>query len=160
MSIVVERKLPTDVNYTSLTTFNFTGSFSSGNFTYSDDISSLASGIDVKYRLKMNIATDTSFYLDSALLNYSQACNLATEKITISPNPVTDKLSVRFATTNPVNATIIIHNISGQKVYTKSQQVAGVQTVLIPMNQLNSGVYIVTVFLDDKKEAIKKLVKD
>jgi hypothetical protein len=160
MSIVVERKLPTDANYVGLTTLDFSGSFSAGNVTYTDDLTALTAGIDIKYRLKMSIASDTSFYLDSSTVHYNQSCNLVTEKISISPNPVTDKLTVLIARNNAVKATINIHNILGQKIYSSTQQVSGAQSIFIPLKQISRGVYFVTVYLNGKKEMVKKIVRD
>ena len=160
MNIVVERKLPSDINYAAISTLNFTGSFASGNFNYTDDLSALAGGIIIKYRLKMNIAADTSFYLDSATVNYDLSCSSVTEKITLSPNPVTDQLTVLIARNNPVKATVTIHSISGQKVYSNTRQVSGAQKIIIPMKQMSRGVYFVTVFLNDKKEVVKKIDQD
>ena len=157
MNVVIERKLPTDVSYVSLSTINFTGKFELANFNYTDDLSTLPAITTIKYRLKMNLAADTSFYLDSATVNYTQACTVA-EKISITPNPVKDNLTVLIARNNPVNSTIIIHSISGQKVYQHSQQVSGAQTITIPMKQMSPGVYVVTVFLNDKKEVVKKII--
>ncbi len=160
MNIVIERKLPTDVNYAAISTINFTGSFASGNFNYTDDLTALTGGIIIKYRLKMNIAADTSFYLDSASVNYGQPCNSVTEKIIFSPNPVTNQLTVLIARNNPVKATVNIHSMAGQKVYGNTQQVSGAQTITIPMKQMSRGVYFVTVFLNDKKVVVKKIVRE
>jgi hypothetical protein len=79
MNVVIERKLPTDINYISLSTISFTGKFELANFSYTDDLTALPNGITIKYRLKMNIAADTSFYLDSATVNYTQSC-IVTER--------------------------------------------------------------------------------
>lgn len=160
MNVVIERKLPFEQNYNTISTINFTGDFTAGNFTYSDDLTALTSGINIQYRLKMNIAADTSFYLDSATVNYVQSCSLITEKITISPNPVTDQLHVLIARNNPVKASITIHSISGQKIYSNTIPVSGAQIINIPMKQVSRGVYIVTILLDDKKELVKKIMRD
>ncbi|MBC7888649.1 MAG: S8 family serine peptidase [Ferruginibacter sp.] len=160
MNIVVERKLPTDINYVALTTIGFTGSFLSGDVNYTDDLTGLAAGITIKYRLKMTIAADTSFYLDSVTVNYGQSCNTVTENITIGPNPVTDNLIVLVARNTPVKATVIIHSIPGQIVYSTTQQVSGAQNIIIPMKQMSRGIYFVTVFLNDKKELVKKIVRN
>ncbi len=160
MNIVVERKLPADVNYIALTTFAFTGSFSTGNFNYTDDLTSLGNGIIIKYRLKMNIATDTSFYLDSVQLNYTPSCNPVNETISISPNPVTDKLNIFISRNGPVKATVIMHTLSGQMVYSDTKQVSGSQLISIPMKQMSRGIYFVTIFLNDRKEIIKKIIRN
>lgn len=108
----------------------------------------------------MTIAADTSFYMDSVSLTYGQTCNLTTEKITISPNPVTDKLTVVIATTSAATAAIIIYSAAGQRMYTTTQQVSGSQTITIPMKQMSKGVYYVTVLINNKKTAVKKIIRN
>jgi len=41
---------------------------------------------------------------------------------------------------------------------TTAQQAAGTQTYTIPMKQMATGIYYVTVFVNDKKEVVKKIV--
>jgi hypothetical protein len=85
MNIVFERKLPSDTNYNIVNTQTFTGVFNTRTFTYTDGIADYTSGVPVKYRIKMNIGTDTSFYLDSVTLSYIVQCNVITER-KICPN--------------------------------------------------------------------------
>jgi len=310
ISIVVERKLPADINYTIVSTQNSTGAFASRNFTFIDDLRTFpASG--VKYRFKMNIAADTSFYLDSMTINFTprpnlgadksvsvcsgnavnlttqfvtgglttnwtlagntvanpsavfvtglyqliaintsgcadtatvnvtvnpkpalgndqlitkcvdsivnlttlyntsglttnwtiggvavttpsaitaagvyqliavnnfncsdtalvtiinnpQPCNTSlSEQIRISPNPVRDQLSVLVVRNSAVKVEILIHHVSGQLVYSMSnQQSAGGQTYNIPMKKMAGGIYFVTVRLNDKKEVVKKIMRE
>jgi hypothetical protein len=80
MSVVIERMLPSDNNYISISTFNFTGGFSKRVFTYNDPLTSYTSGVNIKYRFKMNIGTDTSFYIDSVTLAYNNQCAAVTER--------------------------------------------------------------------------------
>ena len=108
----------------------------------------------------MNIAADTSFYLDSASVNYSTACRSVLEKIIVSPNPVTDQLSVQVSSSSQVKATIALYSVSGQRVYSTTEQLSGSRRVMIPMKQYNSGIYIIAVFFDDKKIMVKKVVKE
>jgi len=314
ISIVVERKLPAAA-YTTISTQTSTGAFQSRNFTYTDDLRSFpATGI--WYRFKMNIAADTSFYLDSILVNFTPRPNLGADKnasactgntvnlttqfttaglttnwtlggnsvanptavstagayqliaannsgcadtaivnvtmnakpalgadqaitkctdstknlttlfstaglttswtiggnavanpaavsaagvyqliatnsfgcadtalvtitnnqqlcpinppppvplpdqITISPNPVKDNLSVLVVRTAAVKVGITIHNSAGQIVYNSTnQQVAGPNTYSIPMKKMGGGIYFVTVRLNDKKEKVKKIMR-
>jgi len=309
ISIAVERKLPSDINYTTINTQNSTGAFASRNFSFSDDLRSFtASGI--KYRLRMDIAADTSFYLDSVTVNFTPRPNLGAdknaaicpgnsfdlttqfsttglssswtisgnpvatptavtaagiyqliainnsgcadtatvnlsvlskpslgndiaitkctdsivnlttlytttgltagwtiggnpvatpatvtaagvyrliatngsgcsdtafvtitnnqqlctaslvEKIVISPNPVTDKLTVEVVRTVAVKTEIVITNTAGQIVYSLSnQQQAGSQSYSIPMKKMAGGIYFVTVRLNDRKEVVKKIMR-
>jgi hypothetical protein len=98
INIVVERKLPAETNYTSISTQTSTGAFTARNFSFTDDLRNFpASGI--LYRFKMNIAADTSFYLDSILINFTPRPNLGTDKaISICPGTTTD-LTAQFTTT-------------------------------------------------------------
>ncbi len=308
ISIAVERKLPTDINYTTINTLTSTGAFASRNFSFTDDLRSFtASGI--KYRLRMDIAADTSFYLDSITVNFTprpnfgadkntsvcsgtgfdltsqfvttgltanwtiggnpvvtptsvtaagayqliginnsgcadtaivnltllpkpalgidiaitkctdSTVNLTTlytttgltaswtiggnpvatatavvtaglyrliavngsgcsdtafvtitnsqplciaglvDKILISPNPVSDKLTVQVVRTSPAKVGIVVSNAGGQIVYsTTSQQAAGSQSYIIPMKEMAGGIYFVTVWLNNKKEVVKKIM--
>ena len=160
MNIEIQRKLPAEPGFTTISTLSYTGSFSLQDFSYTDDLSILPAGISIRYRLKMNIATDTSFYLDSATVNYSTACSSVTENIIVSPNPVTDQLGVQVASNSLVKATIALYTISGQRVYLTTEQLSGSRRIMVPMKHHNSGIYILTVFFDDKKIMVKKVVKD
>jgi hypothetical protein len=98
ISIVVERKLPSETNYTTISTQTSTGAFLSRNFSYADDLRNFpASGI--LYRFKMNIAADTSFYLDSMMINFTPRPNLGADKsVSICPGN-TVNLTTQFVTT-------------------------------------------------------------
>lgn len=74
ITLFVERKLPTDINYLVINTQTSTGAFSARNFSYLDDLTAIPNGL-IKYRIRMDIATDSSFYLDSAIVNHNQNCN-------------------------------------------------------------------------------------
>ena len=76
---MVERKLPADNNYTTISTQTSTGAFASRNFTFTDDLSTFPT-TGIKYRFKMNIAADTSFYLDSVTVNFTPKPNLGADK--------------------------------------------------------------------------------
>lgn len=159
MSFLVERKLPGETSFSPLATIQASGIFKSANFSYSDDLTALPAGITIQYRLKMNIGTDTSFYFDTASVNYLNACSNVTEKITISPNPVLDKLTVLVATNNPAKVSIVVYTITGQLIYKDTRKVTGAVSIAIPMKQLSKGVYLVTVYFDDKKQITRKIVR-
>lgn len=160
MTVFIERKLPLDATYKVIATQHSTAEFALNNFTFSDDLNNLKSAMNIQYRIKMAIGTDSTFYLDSATVNYIPTCNIANkENISISPNPVTDKLSVTITKNNTVNAAIEVYSLNGQKVYSlNNQTVTGTQVFIIPMKQLNAGIYLVSVYINDKKEYTKKVL--
>ncbi|MGB4844266.1 MAG: S8 family serine peptidase [Ferruginibacter sp.] len=113
------------------------------------------------------IAVNTNGCADTAIVNITndqQLCPVIPpplpEQITISPNPVSDKLSVLIVRSSAVKVNIVIHNAAGQIVHRQTnQQVAGPHTYSIPMEQMSAGIYFVTVRLNDKKEVVKKVIR-
>ena len=75
ISIEVERKLSTDLNYTTVSTKTSTGGFAAHNFSYLEDLNPIPNS-PVRYRIKMNIAADTSFFLDSMTVSFTPKPNL------------------------------------------------------------------------------------
>jgi hypothetical protein len=142
-------------------TTGLTANWTVGGNAVANPSAVLAAGI---YQL---IATNGSGCADTALVtvtNNQQLCPVIPpplpEQITISPNPVRDNLSVLVVRSAPVKVDIILHNAAGQMVYNASyQQVAGPFTYSIPMKKMGAGTYFVTVKLNDKKEVVKKLLR-
>lgn len=162
MNILVERRLDSEPQYSVIDTLNTATAFSRQNFTFTEDLTFAEAGATIYYRLKMEIGTDTSFYLDSLSLLQTQTCIAPGVKgITIAPNPVKDNLLVKIEKYDPAKLSVTIHAMSGQQVYQlNDQQINGSLTLNIPVNKLSSGVYAVTVWLDGKKAAVKRVVKE
>lgn len=161
MNVEIERKLPADIAYSTIHTQQFNGSFVPGSFGYADDLSAISSPSTIQYRVKMNIGTDTSFYLDSASVNYTRSCNNPiTERITISPNPVKDNVTILIARANTVTASIVIYSGVGQQLYNNTRTFNGVQTITVPMSRVGRGIYYVKIIIDGKREMVKKIIRD
>lgn len=160
MTLFVERKLPLENNYTTIFTQDATGIFSTNDYNFADDLHGLPGNMAIRYRIKMSIGSDTSFYVDSATVNLINPCTLV-EDIQVSPNPVSDELSVSIVRNEAVNVAIELFAINGQKVY--SQKIAmqgGTQLIKIPTRQLSKGIYFVTVFINNKSAYTKKILRD
>jgi serine protease AprX len=97
INIIVERKLPAATGYTAISTHTSTGAFQSRSFTYTDDLRSFPT-TGIWYRLKMNVAADTSFYLDSMLVNFTPRPNLGADKTAAVCSPNTINLTTQFNT--------------------------------------------------------------
>lgn len=158
MNLIIQRKLPSDTGFISINTQTSPGNFNSRNFSFTDDLSSVQAGINVLYRLKMNIGTDTSFYFDTAAVNNTTACGIVTKKIVISPNPVQNDLTVLVATNELTRVSVLVNSAEGQLVYKKTMQVNGAVNFSIPMRSLSKGIYFVTVYYDDKKQVVKRIM--
>ena len=147
------------INLTTLfTTTGLTTDWTIGGTVVSNPSAVTAAGV---YRL---IATNSFGCADTALvtiINDQQLCvQPLIDKITISPNPVSDKLSVLIIRKTAVKVDILIHNSGGQITYRLSnQQVAGSHIYSIPMKNMGGGIYFVTIKLDNKKELVKKVMR-
>jgi hypothetical protein len=162
-SFIIERKLASQSNYSVINTQTAIGNFASRNFSFTDNLAGLAPG-NIQYRIQMKISADTSFYLDSSSVAIIQSCIVppptVVEKILIGPNPVRDKLRVEIVNINASKVEVVVHTIPGQKIYTlTNQQSAGAQVYNIPFKEMSSGMYTVSVYINDKKTVTKKILK-
>ena len=159
MNIVVERKQSNQVGYTTFKTIPGTGSFTNKIINFTDDLS-LTSGGNVNYRIRLNIATDTSFYLDSLVVNAPLTCTNPENKIQVIPNPVIDIANVVISRMASTKINIVLLNVAGRRVYeTTYQQPAGSMVKQINMKQMAAGIYYISVFADDKKITTEKIFK-
>ena len=160
MSIVVERKQATDVAYTTFKTLAGTGSFSNKNLSFTDDLA-LTNGGNINYRIRLNIAADTSVYLDSLTVSAPQQCVAKpTNSLMVNPNPVADKANIIISRAEATKIGITLTNALGQQVYkTTYQQAAGNMLKTINMQQMQAGIYFIKVFANDKKLETIRILK-
>ncbi|CAN5888114.1 hypothetical protein BH11BAC4_BH11BAC4_20750 [soil metagenome] len=160
MSVVVERRSSTETNYTAITTLQNSNAYGMHDFSYDDDLASVSLGA-VKYRFKMIIGTDTTFYLDSMVINHADPCVLVFDnEITIRPNPVYNDLNVKIDRASAAKINIVVQNTLGQKVYNDEfQQAIGTQLKTIPMKRMARGIYFITVYIDNKKAVTKEILR-
>lgn len=159
IAIILERKTASENVYSTVKTYNSNSSFVLQNFSYADNLQNESFG-NISYRIKVEIGTDTSFYIDPLAVNYTQQCAATENKITVAPNPVTDYLNIIVDRTVDAKASVIIQNISGQKVYTANfSLLPGTNTQRIFMQPYSKGGYFVTIFIDGKKTVTKNIIK-
>jgi serine protease AprX len=159
MMLEVERKSPEDLGYSIVKTIAFNGDFSQQSADYTDELSFLPTAGTVSYRIKMTVA-DTSFYLDSAALAFSSTCGrLPAESIVLGANPVSNQLRILVTRNEAAKVQVNIYTVTGQKIQTYTQSVTGVQQLIIPLNAAARGVYLVTVFVNGKKQLSKKFLR-
>ncbi|MCP9750663.1 S8 family peptidase [Ferruginibacter sp. HRS2-29] len=159
MMVEIERRSVNENTYSSIKTFNGEGAFAKRDYDFTDDLSFSAYG-GVKYRIKMTIGTDTTFYLDSMTVNYIQSCLPSANNISMGPNPVANDLFINIERTTAAKMDIVVTNALGQKVFTKTfQQPAGYNVQAVPMAGMSRGIYFVTVFVDGKREVVKQVMR-
>jgi serine protease AprX len=153
MNFVVERKLSIDINYQPIDTESANTIFQTNSFSYTDNLTAPDAYSGVSYRIKMNIASDTSFYLDSLTIPPSNG------KIVIAPNPVSNNLSITIIQSANAKVNINVFTAGGQKVYTlNTLQAAGTTSYSIPFSNMRSGVYFVVVYINNEKATAEKIV--
>lgn len=159
MNLVVERKQATDVTYSTFKAIAGTGNFTNKNLSFTDDLA-LTSGGNINYRIRLDIAADTSFYLDSLIVNAPQTCTNPTNSLKVNPNPVTDKANIFISRAQATKISITLTNALGQQMFiTTYQQAAGSMVKTIHMQQMSPGIYFIKVFADDKKLESFKILK-
>ena len=125
MNFVVERKLPADADYVAIQTISGAGSFANDTFNFSDNLAALTTPINISYRIKMNIDTDTSFYFTPVTINHVNTCNTYTFTGNGNWNLAANWAGNVIPPANlPAGSTIIIDPIvSGECVLNITQQV-------------------------------------
>ena len=160
MKLVVERKRANEVSFATLKTIAGTGNFSNKNVSFTDDLSVISGG-NVSYRIRLDVAADTTFYLDSLVISVPQLCTNPINSLKVTPNPVVDNVNIIISREKASKIILSITNAQGKRVYeTTYQQPAGSQVKTINMQPMAAGIYFIKIFVDLKKiETIKILKK-
>jgi len=103
MNIVVQRKLASQSTYTTVQTIAGTGSFTNKTVNVSDDLSTLSGG-PALYRVRMDIAADTSFFLDSISVNFTPKPALGADKSAAICNAAPFDLTTQYNVTGLTTA--------------------------------------------------------
>ncbi|WP_242926232.1 IPT/TIG domain-containing protein, partial [Pontibacter vulgaris] len=106
------------------------------------------------YRLKQVDLDGTSTYSKIVAINIAA---VHAEEITIAPNPLNYNSKVYISAINASKGKLRLTSVKGSLVYSKEVQVrAGQNEIQLPVyDKLQSGLYILTVELEDKLHQIK-----
>jgi serine protease AprX len=163
MKVVLERKLANQTSYTTYKTIDGTGAFTNKTIAFTDDLMQAGDGV-INYRIRLNIATDTSFVLDSIAVNTPTNCVTVAlpivDNIKINNNPIKDFANIEISRTNAAKISMRLINAAGQSIYENTYQHAiGTTITKINMQQMSGGVYFLQVFADGQKLDTYKLLK-
>ncbi len=159
MQFILERKLAGDSTFSQIYTGAFTQQFNQKNFSYEDDLSDAKDGI-IYYRFKQTIGADTSYYSDSLMIPYINDCVIKKQVVKISPNPARSDLQVATTLVTASKVKIEIHDYLGRHVYSiQKNQLPGTVKESIPLMNAATGIYFVTVYINDEKVIVKKILK-
>jgi sugar lactone lactonase YvrE len=110
---------------------------------YMNEVHALYLGFEYTFQVTGDVSSQGDGRFELNLNgNLKQTGNL---HVYVTPNPATDQAIVTFENLNPVNTTLRVINMLGQNVYTQQlgQQQNG--NVSIPVKELPSGIYLVSV---------------
>ncbi|MEQ1553132.1 MAG: S8 family peptidase [Ferruginibacter sp.] len=163
MNIIIERKLENQAAYSTFKTILGTDNFTNKNVSFTDTLK-YVNGALAKYRIKLDIVTDTTFYLDSMVVAVPNTCinslGALINEIKVKPTLITNNVSVEISRDVAVKVGIVITNTAGQIVYRNNyDQPKGLQNNNINMLNKSAGIYFVAVYIDGKKELVQKIVK-
>lgn len=160
MNVVIERKQSAELVYSPVRTIAGAGSFTNKNLNFTEDLSTLQSGGTVSYRVRLDIAADTTVYLDSLTLNVPETCVHPVNAIDIKPNPVNDVANIVISRAAASSVAIMMTNAAGQRVYeTSYTQAPGTQIRTIDMSRMSAGVYYVSILAEGKIVSTKRILK-
>lgn len=168
MKYEIERKLPNENNYSKVGELNPQAGDILANHTYnfSNTIVSNNAGV-VSYRIRQVIdtaaASFTAVYIDTASVTTTSPCvnNAAVSLIRVQPNPTAGNTTLVVETNNAIpDMPVAVFDSKGSLVLqVQSSKTAGIKTIDLPTQKLQSGIYYVRVFRGNKVLATIELVK-
>ncbi|HVM87839.1 MAG TPA: T9SS type A sorting domain-containing protein [Puia sp.] len=137
-SSIFEAQRSTDgINYSIIDSVNVASACSSP-FVYNDYNTS---GEQIYYRLKMIDIDGTITYSNVVLISNN---SYNTFGMTVQPNPVINDANLLVSLTSAQNLQLIVMNVNGAQVFSKSQQLhTGINNLTLPTSNLIKGMYIV-----------------
>jgi hypothetical protein len=154
MRFVVERKIDTALRYQPVDTFLINeGAFAMREIQFEEALAEFQTPIALQYRIRMELANDTSFILDSATVQYLQDCSTTLEdSYHIQPNPVREELKVAAIRTKAGSLTLSIYTADGKRIAdVNAQLLPGTGYLRLPMRQNASGWYVAVLYEGGKR---------
>ena len=164
MKYRIERKAPSENTFTPVHEIKSTGDvFAKRDYTYTEE----QNGGDFIYRISQVIDTAVAnqlmIPLDSALVSLPVICNedQKDDAFIVYPNPAESELKIKFIRyKSEETLTLNILNTNGENLYEASlKKPAGMHIISIPVLQLQSGIYFLSIRKGKKSYGIKKFLK-
>lgn len=174
MQYEVERKGPGETSFSKIGTKNAAGTnFSSQQYQYADSLLNMQAGT-ITYRIRQII--DTSFataasadYIDTISVVLASTCittavptlPLSGDGFTLTPNPATDKISMRMDMLQAIPALFLrITDSKGSLLWQQPvSKPSGPATVEVPVRQLAKGTYYLLIDKEGRHLATKKFIR-
>jgi len=166
MRYELERMIAGDISFTKIADVQGSGNvFGPRSYTFNDVLNNVPQGL-LTYRVKQVIDSSggnvTADYIDTITVNLANSCGYnPTDNVVLLPNPALNQTAVRINITDPIQTlTIRMFDAKGALLYESRQpKPAGVVSFAVPVYHLPKGKYYVGVYNDEKKIAVKELIK-
>ncbi len=150
----IERKYPNESGFSTIKTFTETQPFALHTYAYTDNLIGTTQS-SVQYRYRVQIGSDTTYLLDSSAVSFTIPCDRvipSADGVSLYPNPASSTLQVSVASVSNAQVVIRIIDATGKAVLEKTgNQPAGTQLHSLSVEQLARGLYVVQVFLNNKR---------
>ena len=158
MKMDVERKI--NGAFSTIGVLQNDSSYGKHFFYFNDDLSQFNS-TEATYRIKVNIGSDTSYYIDSFRVNLNLPCNDSNSlnNFQITPNPFESSVVLHLNNT-ALNQKIefLLSNAVGQKVHqTIVPSSSKTETIYLP--RLRPGAYFASLVMNGRVVYRQKLLK-
>lgn len=81
--------------------------------------------------------------------------------LTFSPNPVKENITLSFTYQSDEKGTIRIYDALGQEIKKKEIEVKlGSNSIVVPLHDLDKGVYILEAYAGSKQLGVKRITKE
>jgi hypothetical protein len=158
--IALQRKLPGESDYTSIYSDRGTNQFVKNVFRHTDRLPQQTAG-PLQYRIRAEISGDTSFILDSFLIEFFRTCVVTEDAFSlIQPYPLLTQATLNLATVKSGRIEVAIHDMNGRIVHRESfSHPAGRESRLFDLSRFSNGVYLFSLFMDGRKIFTKKMIR-
>ena len=158
MKMDVERKM--NGTFSTIGFLENDSSYGKHYFYFNDDLSQFNSS-EANYRIKVNIGSDTSYYIDSFSIILNLPCydTISLNNFQITPNPFESSVLLHLSNT-ALNQKIefILSNSLGQKVHQSIiPSPSNKETIYLPI--LRAGTYFASVLINGRVVYRQKLLK-
>jgi len=166
MRYELERMSAADLTFTKIADVQGSGTvFGPRSYTFNDVLANVPQGV-LTYRIRQVIDSSgaglNADYIDTVTVNLANSCGYTpADNVVLLPNPALNQTAVRINITDPIQTlTIRLFDAKGALLYEARQaKPAGVVSYAVPVYHLPKGKYYVGVYNDEKKIAVKELVK-
>ena len=119
----------------------------------------LTPGTEYRFNVTKDKATQGDNRFELSMKPVTTVADTKGLQVTMTPNPATDEVSVKFTSGGTDAISVRVLDMSGVSVYNEELGVQAKGTITLPLNKLASGVYMVE-FTSGSQKVVQRLIKE